>query len=175
MKKYLFRISLVRSSPEIWRTFVVPSNIDLSVFHVVIQIVMGWTDSHIFEFTIDKKKYSLDEEFGLDCNDYELKDLLKQNDCIQYVYDFGNFWQHNIVLEDSNYSDTKLRSEFVCIDGEMGAALENVGGIHGYTEFCEIMKNPKHPDYEEKLEWAGEDFNAELFNLQEINSQLLRL
>ena len=52
---YLLKIQLIDIKPAIWRRFVVPASITLDRLHDVIQIVMGWTDSHLHEFTIGNK------------------------------------------------------------------------------------------------------------------------
>ena len=56
---YLLKIRVVYIEPEIWRRFVVPASITLDRLHDVIQIIMGWTDSHLHEFTIGKKRYRI--------------------------------------------------------------------------------------------------------------------
>jgi hypothetical protein len=57
-KRYLLKIKLLEIEPEIWRQFIVPADITLDRLHDVIQIVMGWTDSHLYEFIIGKKHYT---------------------------------------------------------------------------------------------------------------------
>ena len=52
---YLLKIQLLDFEPTIWRRFVVPASITLDRLHDIIQIVMGWTDSHLHEFTIGNK------------------------------------------------------------------------------------------------------------------------
>jgi hypothetical protein len=77
----LLKIRLLEIEPEIWRRFVVPAGISLDRVHDVIQIVMGWTDSHLHEFTIGKKRYTEypeSKEDGLECGRYRLGDLIKQ-------------------------------------------------------------------------------------------------
>ena len=72
---YLLKIRLLEIEPEIWRRFVVPADITLDRLHDVIQIVMGWTDSHLHEFTIGKKRYTEypeSKEDGLECGRYRL-------------------------------------------------------------------------------------------------------
>ena len=60
---YLLKIRLLDIEPEIWRRFVAPGSITLDRLHDVIQIVMGWTDSHLHEFVIGKKRYTEYPEF----------------------------------------------------------------------------------------------------------------
>ena len=72
---YLLKILLLDIEPSIWRRFVVPASITLDRLHDVIQIVMGWTDSHLHEFTIGNKRYTeypQSKEDGLECGRYRL-------------------------------------------------------------------------------------------------------
>jgi len=109
---YLLKIQLLDIEPAIWRRFVVPASID------VIQIVMGWTDSHLHEFTIGNKRYTEypeSKEDGLVCGRYRLGDLIKQKGrTFSYLYDFGDSWEHEIVLEESRYFNPELRTELAC-------------------------------------------------------------
>lgn len=52
---------------------------------------------------------------------------------------------------------------------------EDCGGVWGYQELPEIKKDKNHPDYEEKIiEWLGEDFDFEEFDLNGVNKSLSR-
>jgi hypothetical protein len=78
---YQLNIRLLDIEPAIWRRFVVPADITLDRLHDVIQIVMGWDDSHLHEFTIGKKRYTEfpeSEEEGLESGQYRLGDLIRQ-------------------------------------------------------------------------------------------------
>jgi len=60
---YEIRITLKGTKPPIWRRVSVPAGITLGQMHDVIQIVMGWTDSHLHHFILRDKslKPSKDE------------------------------------------------------------------------------------------------------------------
>ncbi len=94
---YLLKIELHDIEPTIWRRFVVPANIALDRLYDVIQIIMGWTDSHLHEFTIENKRYTEypeSKEDGLVCDRYCLGDLIKEKGRIfRYLYDFGDCWE----------------------------------------------------------------------------------
>jgi hypothetical protein len=84
-----------------------------------------------------------------------------------YEYDFGDDWQHKITLE--KILPAKEGEKYpVCIDGKRACPPEDVGGVCSYAEFLEILKDPNHEDYEESIEWAGEDFDPELFDPKSI-------
>jgi len=58
------------------------------------------------------------------------------------------------------------------IGGRRGCPPEDVGGMWGYKEFLEVYNDKKHPGHEEMVEWAGEYFDTERFDLAEVNDIL---
>jgi len=181
---YLLKIRLLEIQPEIWRRFVVPAGISLDRLHDVIQIVMGWADSHLHEFTIGKNRYTEDpesKEHGLECGRYRLGDLIKQKGrTFRYLYDFGDSWEHEVIIEDSRYYNPKLQSEIECLDGARACPPEDVGGVPGYYEFCKALKDPHHEEHESYKEWIfgfpyfESDFDSERFETQKMNYELLK-
>jgi hypothetical protein len=175
---YLLKIRLLEIEPEIWRRFVVPAGITLDRLHDVIQIVMGWTDSHLHEFTIGKKRYTEypeSKENGVECGRYRLGDLIKQKGrTFNYLYDFGDSWEHEVILEDSRYFNPELQSAFECLDGVRACPPEDVGSIPGYYEFCTALKDPYHEEYESYMQWCGGEYDSEKFNTDEVNWELMK-
>lgn len=175
---YLLKIHLVDIEPEIWRRFVAPASITLDRLHDVIQIVMGWTDSHLHEFIIGKKhyiEYPESKEEGLECGKYRLGDLIKQKSrTFSYIYDFGDNWQHELILEENRYFNPELRTELACLEGERSCPPEDVGGIPGYLRFCKALKNPNHEEHERYMEWFGGSFDCEQFDSDSVNWELMK-
>ena len=175
---YLLKIKLVDIEPAIWRRFVVPATITLDRLHDVIQIVMGWTNSHLHEFTIGKKSYTEypeTKEDGLECGKYRLGDLIKQKGrTFHYLYDFGDYWMHELVLEESRYFNPEQVFKVNCLEGERACPPEDVGGVSGYFEFCLIMGDPNHEEHESIKIWAGGDFDIERFDSGIINRELMK-
>jgi hypothetical protein len=141
---------------------------------------MGWTDSHLHQFEKDGKYWGVPEtdEFG----DLELKDeskvavsrLLKaEGDSMVYVYDFGDDWRHEVVLEKIVASDDTAKP--ICLAGERRCPPEDVGGPHGYQEFLEAIFQPKHEEFDHFRGWAGGKFHAEEFDLKAVNKILERM
>jgi len=175
---YQIKISLIGAKPPIWRTFLVPSDLRLEAFHNVIQIVMGWTDSHLHQFIANNVFYGIpDDEFGMEIENeakFKLFHLLKkEKDTIKYEYDFGDSWEHKILLEKIFPFDTKTALP-VCIKGKRACPPEDCGGIWGYEDLLETISNPKHPDHEDMLDWLGGEFDPEEFDLEEINGNLAK-
>lgn len=52
---YQLKVSLKNSKPKIWRRILVASYTELYDLHNILQITMGWTDSHLHQFIKDKK------------------------------------------------------------------------------------------------------------------------
>ena len=175
---YLLKIQLLDIEPAILRRFVVPASITLDRLHDVIQIVMGWTDSHLHEFTIGNKRYTEypeSKEDGLPCGRYRLGDLIKQKGrTFQYLYDFGGGWEHELVLEESRYFNPELRTELACLDGQRACPPEDVGGVPGYCEFLNALKDPNHEEHESYTEWSGGSFDSERFDPESINWELMK-
>ena len=172
---YLLTIELHHIKPKVWRSFTVPSNILLSSLHGIIQLVMGWENSHLYLFKIGSNEYMEDpEEEGLfEPGDYHLCDLVKnEGDKFEYVYDFGDSWEHLITVKKISNPKRSLKSRVVCWDGARACPAEDVGGIPGYFEFCAVIKNPKHKEYESFMEWAGGNYDSEKFDRDQLNLKL---
>src|SRR5579871_4529801 len=103
---YRLKITLLDIKPPIWRRIEVPSSIKLCCLDSAIQVAMGWTDSHLHQFQKADKNWGVPEfdEF----NEFNLIDesktilsggLKSERDSMTYQYDFGDDWQHEIILE----------------------------------------------------------------------------
>lgn len=170
MKFYVLEIKMLNIEPTIWRKFIVPASITLDRLHDVIQIIMDFEDRHLFEFIIAGKRYaenvaSEEPEFegeGLECGHFALSELVKRAKTkFRYHYDFGDNWQFEITLENSNYTMKPDDFIFQILEGERSTPPEDVGGAPGYEHFCAVMKNKKHPEYKDMLEWNGGEFDPE--------------
>lgn len=178
MSDKIFQIQVVLrgSKPKIWRRLLIPSGMPLPILHEVIQVSMGWENSHLHHFIKDNIYYTvkydsdeLDEVKHKDYKDLIVSDLLlNKHDRVIYVYDLGDNWEHDIFLEEITERDP-LTSYPICIDGKMSCPPENCGGINGYHKILEIIKNPEHKYYENYIDWLAEDFDPEYFNLEEVN------
>lgn len=165
--------------PIIWRRVQVPSDVLLPDLHKIIQTAMGWENAHLHQFiTKDDEIYALpsDDDWTIvpvkDYQKVKLEDVLKdKKDSMIYEYDFGDSWNHLILLEKILPFDKKIRYP-VCIDGEMNCPPEDCGGVWGYEEMLEVLEDPEDEEYEEYLEWLGEEFDPEYFDKDEVNYYL---
>lgn len=173
---YQLKVTLKDSKPPIWRRIQVTDDITLHYLHQILQVVMGWEDYHLHQFIISGTYYGkVDPDYGADMcseNDVKLNQVVKNEKFkFNYEYDFGDAWQHQILVEkilplqkDTHYP--------LCLVGKCACPPEDCGGIWGYAELLEVMQDPDHPEYEERLEWLGGSFEPEVFNLDEVNQVL---
>lgn len=167
---YQLKIELKYITPKIWRRILVYDDVMLSDFHKIIQSSMGWENAHLHKFVKNNRTYIMpDEEFntGSRCIDYRvvtLNDLLKkENDLLEYEYDFGDSWKHDIILEKILPHD-KMKYYPVCIDGERNCPPEDCGGFPGYKHLLSVISDPSNEEYEFMKEWVGEEYDPEYFD-----------
>lgn len=182
MTKQVYQIQIVLkgSKPKIWRRLLIPSDTLLPNLHQIIQISMGWEGGHLHQFEKNDICYSMksiedDMWGGLDVVDYKRIKisslLIREKDKIKYEYDFGDSWEHDVILE--KITDTVEKPKHaVCIGGKMNCPPEDCGGIWGYEDLLEIIKNPGHKEHQEMIDWVGEDFDPEYFSKDEVNELL---
>ena len=175
---YQFKITLKGSKPPIWRSFQILNSSDFKILHQVIQTVMGWDSYHLFEFIIDDYIHiadpeMIDDEFEkiVDYSCTKISDYIREvGEKIVYIYDFGDGWIHNIVLEKF-LPLSKSFKHTVCVGGKRACPPEDSGGIGGYYWKLEVMEDPDHPDHEDTMAWMG-DFCPEYFDIDDINKEL---
>jgi len=91
-----------------------------------------------------------------------------------YEYDFGDGWEHLIEVVKISPPVEGVKYP-VCIAGKLACPPEDCGGIWGYYEMLEAVKNPKHERHEEFAEWLSPKFDPERFDLEKINAALAKL
>jgi len=174
---YRMRIDLRGAKPPIWRRIEVP-DCTLAELHVAIQIAMGWTDSHLHQFEIDGEGYSCPSPFGgdeymdtLDSTDVWLSEVIRgKGTKFEYLYDFGDSWEHTIKVEAVAPSEPSVVYPR-CLTGKRNGPVEDCGGIWGYEELLEILSDPKHPEYEDRVDWCGE-IDPEEFNADDCSREM---
>jgi hypothetical protein len=148
----------------------------LSDLHKVIQTVMGWSNDHLHAFRIGRVAYATPDResmmFERDSRNVPLHDVIRtEKEKFFYEYDFGDGWEHTIVLEKIVPRDRELTYPR-CVKGKRNCPPEDCGGPWGYANLLRILGDPAAEEHEEYTEWAGEDFDPEEFNLDLINVEL---
>ena len=174
------KISLRGTKPLIWRRILVEKTSTFEALHEVIQIAMGWTNSHLHEFTADGVRIGQPlDEFDMDYGEKLIDEatvtlesvLTDSTQTVDYTYDFGDSWEHTLVVEKWLPVDAAIRYP-ICTGGKLNCPPEDCGGIPGFYEMLRIVNDKGHSERQEMLEWLGGAYDAKAFNLQEVNQQL---
>ena len=176
------KVTLNGSEPTIWRRILVTDGTTLSTLHCVLQAVMGWSNYHLNEFTVAGTEYgtpSPDKHtFSRELADERRAKLLElvpgEGFSFGYVYDFGDNWQHELVV-DKILELEAGRCYPVCIGGEGACPPEDCGGIWSYYGLLEALRDPNHPEHEELTEWVGGEFDPDEFDLEATNRKFTQV
>ena len=183
----VYHLKVVLSGPNapIWRQLQVPGNANLGWLHAVIQVAMGWTNSHLHQFKVGGLFYSNPRHhFAEYEGDPEILDESKATlqqlapsakDTLGYQYDFGDSWEHTITVEKVLPPGLEALMTALCLDGARACPPEDCGGIWGYDNLLKILKNQKHPEHKTMKDWLGRPLDAEAFDLAKANRWLRKL
>lgn len=177
---YRLRITLADIEPAIWRLVEVP-DCSLGELHDVLQVVMGWDDSHMHQFVVNGKYFGQATSGDLDL-EVEDQDSIRLSQIftggkkprLVYEYDFGDSWQHEIRLEKTLEPEPKVKYPR-CVEGARACPPEDVGGAWGYADFLEAMADSKHESHRDMREWIGGRFDPEKFSVDKVNKELRRV
>jgi len=183
---YQLKITLRRTKPLIWRRVVVRADMRLNRLHDVIQIAMGWTNSHLHQYFagagFGPTCYGVpDPEFAgmgsetLNEKRYTVADLAPAaRRRFSYEYDFGDCWEHEVLLEKILPPDPSFKHPR-CLAGANACPPEDCGGLPGYYRLLEILADPKHSEHDEMSDWIDGEFDPTAFDLNDVNAVLKRL
>ena len=176
------KVTLLGTSPPIWRRLLVPADLTLAQLHNVLQAAMGWDDRHMHEFSVGERRFGQpdpdDQLMGAPRVENErtarLSALLGTGSKAIYTYDFGDSWEHSIVLEKRLPVDPNATYP-ICTDGQLACPPEDCGGIPGFYDLVEALGDPQHEQHEEMLEWIGKGFDPQAFSVDKVNKMLAPL
>lgn len=175
MDIYQLKVALADIRPPIWRRIQVPADISLARLHRVLQAAMGWSDTHMHAFRMGRQTFGVaDPEFPDGTRSergVQLEQVAKAGDRFVYEYDFGDGWEHEIVVEEALAAEGAARYP-CCLAGERACPPEDCGGLPGYEELVQALGDPAHPEHQEYLKWIGADFDPEAFDLAAVNKKL---
>lgn len=181
MRALQLHIHLEGSNPVIWRRIVLPETYTFYQLHFAIQAAFGWENVHLFQF--EKRRSGENRKvIGIPYieSDMVIEDARKlpisqylqnKSDKCLYVYDFGDYWEHMIVVEKTLNKDIY---EAHCIDGENECPPEDVGGIHGYQQMIACFANGTRKAKKEYRDWLGisGDWDPGNFQLREVGKRM---
>ncbi len=174
------KITLSRTKPPIWRRLEVPGDLDLGTLHRAIQDAFGWWDSHLHVFETGVGRFGVpDRELGFrNERSITLCDVApRTGDRFTYTYDFGDDWEHVIVVEKLVPRATGTRYPR-CTDGRRACPLEDCGGVSG-NEMLRAGTETGCEEHEDVASWIQDmipnGFDPEKFDVNEVNARLARL
>jgi hypothetical protein len=174
---YELRVTLDGIDPPVWRTVTVPADIGLDELHVVLQVAMGWTNSHLHAFRQGRRCFGPHDpdgdRFGATVDDEAdvlLCELLKRpKQTLTYEYDVGDGWEHTVAL--AAVRPRRCRVPRVLVGGR-ACPPEGCGGPGGYYDLLAILANPDDPEHAERMARLPGGFAAEVYPITEINEAL---
>ena len=181
---YQLKVTLLDTTPPIWRRFAVPATFTLEKLHWVLQIVMGWEESHLHQFITEDEQFygphfeGMDPAWGKEVRDERkarLRDVARDpKSRFIYEYDFGDGWQHGLEVEKVIAALPGIHYP-VCLGGEQACPPEDCGGPPGYDKFLEAISDGEHPEHEAMLDWIGGEFDPAKFDIDEVNGMLAEI
>lgn len=186
---YTVRVDLDDAHPPIWRRLRLASDVNLEQLHPLLQVAMGWSDSHLHHFQAgpDARDFRVQpfltaydieegEDDGVREVDVHLDEVMATpGHRLFYEYDFGDSWSHTLRLEKVEpwrEGDPVAH----CLDGRRACPPEDVGGLPGYEEVLAALAGKVDPDDPEwtrqQLEWLPDGFDPAAFDRDEVNGLL---
>ncbi len=173
---YQLKVTLKGAKPPIWRRLLVTDDISLRRLHNILQVACGWSNSHLHEFSMGRSRYGrTDPEWPTDMKSDTAKRLsslhLAEKSKLEYVYDFGDWWEHAILVEAIR---PRKEGEVlpICLTGRRAFPPEDFGGVWAYMDLLAVLADPSDSEYEDKKEWVGPYFDPETVDLPFVNQQL---
>ncbi|MCL5669524.1 MAG: plasmid pRiA4b ORF-3 family protein [Gammaproteobacteria bacterium] len=175
MHIYQIKITLKHSRPPIWRRIQVSGDTKLRKLHDILQVAMGWTDSHLHAFLAGGMDYGMpDPEFPGDMKNernVRLDRIADEGDTLIYEYDFGDGWEHELKVEKVMPAAPGAHYP-ICLAGKRACPPEDCSGIPGYEHLLDVLGNPDDEEHADMRDWLGEELDPEAFDLKEVNDAL---
>jgi len=180
---YQLKVTLLETDPPIWRRLRVPGRTSLARLDRIVQTAMGWTNSHLHTFTAGGIVYSEPSSEWETPVRNERRARLEQvakeeGEAFIYEYDMGDSWRHQVLVEEV-WADAGNGEGPVCLAGERACPPEDCGGVHGYYDTIERLRDPNDDEHEQTKTWieamTGGPFDPDAFDLAAVNRALAKL
>jgi Plasmid pRiA4b ORF-3-like protein. len=179
------RIELVGTTPLVWRRITLDCRSSFANLHHVIQAAMGWHDAHLHQFRINNRYIGVPDPES-DAPEWHTEDerkvflnrVLTDDAVFTYLYDFGDGWEHRLLVEEYDDSDDlRFGDGDAWVDaGERACPPEDCGGVGGFQDFLEKLENEPYSDESKELRvWAGLDYDPARFDRLAANAAIKRL
>jgi len=179
------RIELVGTTPLVWRRITLDGRSSFAALHHVIQAAMGWHDAHLHQFRFNNRYIGVPDPEN-DAPEWHTEDerkvllnrVLTDDAVFTYLYDFGDGWEHRLLVEECDDSDDlRFGDGDAWVDaGERACPPEDCGGVGGFQDFLEKLENEPYSGESKELRvWAGLDYDPARFDRQAANAAIKRL
>ena len=136
---------------------------------------MGWDGTHLHLFDVGGVLFGNtdhDAPHLIDEKVARVEHLLpREHSSLRWDYDFGDGWEHDVVVEAIEPLNPKTKYPVV-LDGARACPPEDVGGPGGYEELLRVLNDPTDEEHEQMREWAPEGFDSAVFDLVAANRRL---
>ena len=173
VKGYQIKVTLRHTKPKIWRRLQVPSNLTFKELSAILYTAMDWEGYHLSGFRIGKGRNYIaieeeaDEEFDiLDMKKEKINKYFSKEEKITYLYDYGDNWEHDIVVEEVLGEYKNKYAQVIKYKGD--CPPEDCGGIAGYYDFMDRDDEEAQALKDEIIEYNMSDTNERLKNIKEI-------
>ena len=175
---FVIKVTLKDIRPPLWRRLQVADDVMLDELHMIIQAAMGWAGYHLHDFVVDGARYGVPSRTDLDSQTLDerkvaLRDVAQVKSRLRYTYDFGDDWEHEVLVEKIVAAAAEPRA--VCLGGRRACPPEDCGGPPGYAELLEVLADPSHPEHLDRLEWLGGSYDPAAFDAAAVNRRLATL
>jgi hypothetical protein len=167
------------TKPPVWRRVQLRADTRLDQLHEILQAALGWENYHLHAFSFGEEEFGpRDPELGLDFSDERRVTLGELTDLgarFRYTYDFGDSWEHEILVEDLLDPDPETHYP-ILVTAKGACPPEDCGGTWGYADLKEILADPGHDEHQERLEWLGlknaSEFDPNAVTLEQLVEEL---
>jgi hypothetical protein len=172
------RIQLRDVTPVVWRRILVAGSIRMAKLSLILIAAMGWNNSHPHEFLIGDQRIGMcfddDPEDDIDEKSVTVLQALREERRFSFAYDFGDSWDHDVVVEDLTWSSVALTFA-VCLEGENACPPDDVGGASGYRRFVKAITDPEHEEHDRTIGWVDGPFDPTEFDVAKANALMQRV
>ena len=188
-KSYIIKVTIKNTHPPVWRRLQIPTGITFHELNAIIQLAFNWCGYHLYSFEIgsrENRDYTVIEIPNDMLYDFDFKIVnstktkidkyFDKIEKLEYTYDFGDNWVHNIQIESVVESEEKLKNP-ICLKAKMASLPEDCGGPWGYEDLLNVINNPKDKRYNDMKDWLNEGYSVwyddrTYVDLDEINMEL---
>lgn len=125
------KVRLLDVSPMVWRRLLVPATATLQELHGILQVAMGWEGIHLYCVELRARRYGSPDLCTGNADTTLAELLLRVGSKLRYIYDMGDFWRHEVRVEDQLAAVPGAEYP-LCLVGDHSCPVEDSGGPLGW-------------------------------------------